>query len=269
MDKLKQQLEQRLKANILIDKCAHCDGVIFRDAWCTQDRVIRFTTPFFRQLFHYAESENGPWKTGDAVMYEVENTPNALEIRCLISLAVLPQTLRDIGNRLCKACGTVSDFTATVSLKSWCFSSAGDKNKLFDDFDRFLQSEVPSFESKTADKLGAEDLLLFREGAEESITSDKYERNREARAACLAAHGTACAVCGIDFEKEYGSEFAGKIEVHHIVPLSQIGTEYTVDPVRDLIPVCPNCHTALHSKKDGVYTVTELRALRSRIIRNQ
>jgi hypothetical protein len=32
-----------------------------------------------------------------------------------------------------------------------------------------------------------------------------------------------------------------------------------VDPIRDLIPVCSNCHTALHSKKDGCYTPDELR----------
>lgn len=41
----------------------------------------------------------------------------------------------------------------------------------------------------------------------------------------------------------------GIIEVHHIVPISQIGKEYEVDPINDLVPLCPNCHTALHSKK--------------------
>ena len=53
MDKFKQQIQQRLIANIIIDKCAHNEYVIFRDAWCTQDRVLRFTTPFFRKLFSY------------------------------------------------------------------------------------------------------------------------------------------------------------------------------------------------------------------------
>jgi len=81
----------------------------------------------------------------------------------------------------------------------------------------------------------------------------------------LAANGTACAVCGIDFAKEYGPEFAGKIEVHHIVPISEIGETYVIDPVKDLVPVCPNCHTALHSKKDGVYSIEELKAKRKAI----
>jgi len=63
----------------------------------------------------------------------------------------------------------------------------------------------------------------------------------------------------MDFGKFYGEEFSGLIEVHHIVPLSQIKKGYKVDPIHDLVPVCPNCHAALHSKKDGVYSVEELR----------
>ena len=54
----------------------------------------------------------------------------------------------------------------------------------------------------------------------------------------------------------------GIIEVHHIVPISQIGKEYEVDPINDLVPLCPNCHTALPSKKkDGIYTIEELTEL--------
>ena len=66
---------------------------------------------------------------------------------------------------------------------------------------------------------------------------------------------------GMDFGKVYGPAFADKIEVHHLVPISEIGKEYVVDPVKDLVPVCPNCHMALHSKKGGVYTIEELKAL--------
>lgn len=42
------------------------------------------------------------------------------------------------------------------------------------------------------------------------------------------------------------------IEVHHIKPISEIGSEYVVDPEKDLIPVCFNCHSMLHRKIDGV-----------------
>jgi predicted HNH restriction endonuclease len=68
-------------------------------------------------------------------------------------------------------------------------------------------------------------------------------------------------ICGIDFGNFYGEEFSGKIEVHHRKPLSEIKEDYVVDPIKDLIPVCPNCHMILHSKKDGVYTVEEVRKM--------
>ena len=52
------------------------------------------------------------------------------------------------------------------------------------------------------------------------------------------------------------------LQVHHVVPLHQTAAEHVVDPVRDLIPVCPNCHVALHAKPDGgTYTPDELRIL--------
>lgn len=260
MDKLKNQIKIRLIANVLMDKCAHCDRVIFRDAWCTQERVVRFTTPFFREICAYKESDAGRWKTGDAVMYEVQNSVGTFAINCVFDPTAVPREKKSICADLMKICGRQE--ANPVSLRTWDFSSLHDANRLFDEFDRFLTEAIETFESdisKKLQKLASEKLM---EGAETSVTLSKYERNPEARAACLAAHGTSCAVCGFDFSNEYGPAFAGKIEVHHIVPLNQIGEEYVVDPVKDLIPVCPNCHTALHSKKDGVYTLEELRTLR-------
>jgi 5-methylcytosine-specific restriction protein A len=55
----------------------------------------------------------------------------------------------------------------------------------------------------------------------------------------------------MSFEERYGSEAAGIIHVHHVVPLSEIGKQYEVDPVRDLRPVCPNCHTVIHAAKQA------------------
>ena len=51
----------------------------------------------------------------------------------------------------------------------------------------------------------------------------------------------------------YGSLGDTFIHVHHIQPLSEAGAERDVDPINDLIndlrPVCPNCHSMLHSRK--------------------
>ncbi|MGB8698791.1 MAG: HNH endonuclease, partial [Thermosynechococcaceae cyanobacterium] len=45
--------------------------------------------------------------------------------------------------------------------------------------------------------------------------------------------------------------------VHHIKPISEIGESYIVDPVTDLIPVCPNCHAVIHLKSSP-YTPEEV-----------
>ncbi len=86
----------------------------------------------------------------------------------------------------------------------------------------------------------------FSEGAKSSITINAYERSAKARGACIAHHGVSCAVCSFDFEKAFGDLGAGFIHVHHIVPLSSIRDNYEVDPVTDLVPVCPNCHAMIH-----------------------
>jgi 5-methylcytosine-specific restriction protein A len=86
----------------------------------------------------------------------------------------------------------------------------------------------------------------YWEGALRRITVNAYERDANARRACIAHHGAACSVCGFDFEATYGVLGRGFIHVHHTRPLSGIGAAYAVDPVQDLIPVCPNCHAMLH-----------------------
>ena len=156
-----------------------------------------------------------------------------------------------------------------MPLKSWDLTrSDGDVNKLLAAFENLIRKEIPHYEQALQERMESEPPQeQLTEGTAESVVLNKYERNPKARAECIAAYGTACSVCGMDFGKEYGPEFAGKIEVHHIVPISEIGEEYVVDPIRDLRPVCPNCHMALHSKKGGVYTIEELKAIRDKSIR--
>ena len=94
-----------------------------------------------------------------------------------------------------------------------------------------------------------EDDEIYYEGSVTTVKVNKYERNQEARRKCIEIHGCQCKVCGFDFEKVYGAFGKGKIHVHHIKPLNEISKEYIVDPIYDLIPVCPNCHLMLHSRK--------------------
>jgi 5-methylcytosine-specific restriction enzyme A len=96
------------------------------------------------------------------------------------------------------------------------------------------------------------------EGASRRILVNAYERNSEAREICIAHYGAICYICGFDFEAVYGEIGKGYIHVHHLQQLSEIGDEYLVDPVRDLRPVCPNCHAIIHQRKSA-YSIEEVR----------
>lgn len=98
----------------------------------------------------------------------------------------------------------------------------------------------------------------YFEGASKGISVNSYERNREARKKCIEYHGYICAVCSFDFKKFYGEIGTDYIHVHHIVSLHAIKEAYEVNPVKDLIPVCPNCHAMIH-RTQPVLTVEQLK----------
>ncbi len=102
--------------------------------------------------------------------------------------------------------------------------------------------------------------IEFFEGASNQITVNKYERNPHARKECLKHYGYACSVCDINFEKKYGVLGKEFIHVHHLEELSKAGESHKVDPVKDLRPVCPNCHAMLHRDKE-VLTIKELKTI--------
>lgn len=98
------------------------------------------------------------------------------------------------------------------------------------------------------------------EGAAFSVTVNGYERNPAARRECLAHHGFACSVCGFSFQDVYGELGHKYIHVHHIKPLHEIRAAYIVDPIRDLLPICPNCHAMIHRESPPL-TVERLQTL--------
>lgn len=99
--------------------------------------------------------------------------------------------------------------------------------------------------------------VILTEGALMQATVNSYERNSKARKKCIDHYGAKCSVCGLSFENVYGIG-KGFIHVHHLKELSEIRKSYIVDPLADLIPVCPNCHAMLH-QKTPCYTVEELK----------
>ncbi|WP_197713337.1 HNH endonuclease [Moritella yayanosii] len=90
------------------------------------------------------------------------------------------------------------------------------------------------------------------EGAKTKVLVNTYERSRKARSLCIEHYGVSCFVCDFNFENTYGSIGTGFIHVHHILDIAEIGKEYIVEPIKDLRPVCPNCHSMLHRTKPAL-----------------
>ena len=64
------------------------------------------------------------------------------------------------------------------------------------------------------------------------------------------------------FEKTWGEHGRGFIHVHHIRPLRTLGADYQIDPVNELVPLCPNCHAMIHRGNEAKpLSVEELRAM--------
>lgn len=101
----------------------------------------------------------------------------------------------------------------------------------------------------------------LKEGAKKQVYVNAYERNRVARTRCIEKYGVNCQVCDMNFEETYGEIGKDFIHVHHLTPMAARGDEYDVDPEKDLIPVCPNCHAMLHKGGNPLLTIEELKKI--------
>ncbi|MFE4426486.1 HNH endonuclease [Peribacillus butanolivorans] len=99
------------------------------------------------------------------------------------------------------------------------------------------------------------------EGNKKTYLVNKYERAPKNRQKAIEIHGLNCLVCEFNFEDVYGERGKDFIEVHHIKPLSTLKEAVEINPEKDLVPLCANCHRMIHRRKDDVLTVEELRDL--------
>jgi hypothetical protein len=87
----------------------------------------------------------------------------------------------------------------------------------------------------------------FREGNKVKKTHVTIERNTRLRSEFFLARPTAtCDVCKLDTARTY--QWTERIiDLHHLLPLSS-GTRVEAKGTTfdDLVPVCPNCHRAIH-----------------------
>ena len=59
-----------------------------------------------------------------------------------------------------------------------------------------------------------------------------------------------------EFDKCQKNGVRDIIEVHHTTPISLLGESYKLDIQKDLVPLCPNCHAFVHTKKPP-FTIQE------------
>lgn len=92
---------------------------------------------------------------------------------------------------------------------------------------------------------------------------ERSQRLRRAAIAHYTVNGRIrCAVCGFDFYEVYGELGEGYIQIHHETPVCQYSDQgeeqYIQQAVRDVKPVCPNCHCMIHRGGGTPLTVQQL-----------
>ena len=108
------------------------------------------------------------------------------------------------------------------------------------------------------EELDPEGLEPLLEGSVRHSLVKLRERNPRNRLLCLRVHGAECIICKLDPRSVYGN--AGSIiEAHHLQPLSLSGEARAYDPATDLVPLCPNCHRAVHTRRPVPWSPEELR----------
>ncbi len=98
------------------------------------------------------------------------------------------------------------------------------------------------------------------EGAITESVIRKRERNPRNKLLCIRIHGEICKVCGLEPRKKY-FEAGSIIEVHHLEPLALLKQPRAYDPVSDLVPLCPSCHRAIHTKRPIPFDIAELKKI--------
>jgi HNH endonuclease len=119
---------------------------------------------------------------------------------------------------------------------------------------------ISAWRVKLAEEVAQDEIDIHLEGAIVSINVNRYERDRSARTKCIAHYGCVCQACGVKLSMIYGSVAEEFIHIHHTTKISSVGTEYQLDPIRDLRPLCPNCHAIVHLRKHP-YSIEEIQEM--------
>ncbi|EPJ56196.1 MAG: hypothetical protein OFPI_00870 [Osedax symbiont Rs2] len=151
-----------------------------------------------------------------------------------------------------------NDFNIEVTLKT------NDQNNI-ESITQSVQLVMLPLIAVMAELIGYEEVEQLNdagdfEGRISEALITKRERSSRNRLLCISIHGEHCGVCKYDLKQRYGIDIGSILEVHHIEPLSEVDALKQYNPRTDLIPLCPNCHRAIHKRKPA-YTPEQLKEL--------
>lgn len=274
---------------MLIDWCKNRmdfnKDINFNIDHCVGKTHIKFTTNQINNILPPTNDNSGEWRNGHYIFYEINNRPNKVFMSCVVGIKDMDKKYREIFNLFLNARDKEVKVQKTYIIEKFEICDYKDekdlatiKNKLEIGLNDIIENQIPTFQ-KEFEKLwrgiirdNFPDLLNNEVDSEQIFSSEtyiegaltqkmvkEYERNIKARKKCLEFHGYTCKVCGENLEDKYGGLGKDFIHVHHIIPLNAIKEEYVLDPLTDLIPVCPNCHAIIH-RKNPPYTPNEIKA---------
>lgn len=220
---------------------------------CSRESEGRIVCGFYQHARVYAEPVNDDRSTrvieinGQSVFAEyniVCNVENAILIDRNDRVKQLPHSTRNNG--------------VGHGQKSVWYADKPERKKLKDDLLDYVETLINQA------NLSDEYKHHLHDESRTYITSTKQiYRSQAAKAECIRLKGCHCNICGFDFEKTYGELGKDYIEVHHITPIGKLSTAEGydgTDPQNDLIPLCSNCHSMIHRRKEP-YQPDEIKVL--------
>ena len=138
------------------------------------------------------------------------------------------------------------EYDSTIELSSKVFTSKKTKKVLiYDEDDTITEGKVST---KT------------------DIVKERSQKLRRAAIDYYTVDGKiVCSVCGFDFKETYGELGEGYIQMHHENPIyqySDYGFEtYISEAVKNMKPLCANCHCMVHRNKSKLISITELKTI--------
>lgn len=136
-----------------------------------------------------------------------------------------------------------------------------------EDFTHAIEKINKSQKKKHSVLVYSENEMIY-EGISTVKKSKTKSRSQRLRKAAIEHYTDAtgkirCDVCGFCFEDKYGDIGSGFIEIHHEKPICQYSDDgfeiYLSEAVKNVKPLCSNCHRMIHHNPMRPMTINELK----------